>query len=192
MHNHYFSEAGEYTESAPANPGALPPANALRAEPENRPGFRPVVNATRDGWDYVEDHRGEEGWLNGAKTSVTALGPLPEGWSVTPPEGVTSGTDPVPTPEAPPQEEAKASPAAAEPIGSGTAKQISSGLKFSDLVLLEGEEERFLLSKRGTYHAPSCRFANKPGEWLTREKIYRENPAAKPCGICRPNGRVAP
>ncbi len=183
MINHYFSETGEYTASAPANPGALPPANALRVEPEKRPGFWPVLNAARDGWDFVEDHRGEEGWLNGEKAGVTALGPLPEGWSGTPPE---------PDHSDPGLANHSATAAEAAPVGQDNPAQNPNGMKFSDLVLLEGAEERFLLTRHGTYHTSTCRYRQKPGEWLTREKIYRENPAARPCGLCRPNGRKTP
>ncbi len=183
MNNHYFSETGAYTESAPANPGALPPANALRSEPEKRQGFWPVVNAARDGWDYVEDHRGEEGFVKGVREVITVLGPLPEGWSVTAPEPESPAGD---------RGNAKAEPAAA---ASGTATAAVKNpllAEFSDLVCLEGAEERFLLTKRGTYHTAACRFRHMAGEWLTREKICQANPAAKPCGICRPNGRNAP
>jgi hypothetical protein len=33
----------------------------------------------------VEDHKGKDGWLNGEPHKITEYGPLPEGWSDTPP-----------------------------------------------------------------------------------------------------------
>ncbi len=37
-------------------------------------------------WTIVEDWRGCEGYANGEPTVIETLGPLPEGWSETPPE----------------------------------------------------------------------------------------------------------
>ena len=36
-------------------------------------------------WEQVEDHRKEEGYVNGKKTVIYEAGPLPEGWSTEPP-----------------------------------------------------------------------------------------------------------
>lgn len=64
----------------------LIPAHAVAADvaplPPTRDGYARVLNATGDGWEYVEDYRGKEGWLpGGAPHVVVDLGPLPEGWS---------------------------------------------------------------------------------------------------------------
>lgn len=86
MENYYFDADGVFTGSAPANPDTLPPPNALRIAPPQRPGHWPVLNAARDGWDLREDHRGKEGWLLGEHCHIATLGSLPEEWSETPPE----------------------------------------------------------------------------------------------------------
>ncbi|MCD8351444.1 MAG: hypothetical protein LUC93_12625 [Planctomycetaceae bacterium] len=85
MDNHYYDDNGIYTCSAPANEGSLPPAGAVRESPPSRPGYWPKRTAANDGWELVEDHRGERGWLAGVPAVVRELGPLPEGWSSTPP-----------------------------------------------------------------------------------------------------------
>ncbi|BFR47425.1 hypothetical protein RVX_R27390 [Nitratidesulfovibrio sp. HK-II] len=81
----------------PLTDGAwLIPAHAVAAAdaplPPTRDGYARVLNATGDGWEYVEDHRGKEGWLpGGAPHVVVDLGPLPEGWSeVEPPQPLAS------------------------------------------------------------------------------------------------------
>lgn len=91
MENHYYDENGVYIGSAPAHDGTAAPANALRTAPDERAGFWPVVNASRDGWELAEDHRGARGWLAGVAVVVTALGPLPEGWTGEPPEESPAG-----------------------------------------------------------------------------------------------------
>ena len=93
MNNYYFDENGVFTGSAPANSGTLPPANALRDAPPETPGRWPVLNAAGDGWETLEDNRGKKGWLGGMAVEMTALGPLPDGWSDTPPEPRTDTGD---------------------------------------------------------------------------------------------------
>ncbi len=87
MENHYFDAAGIYTGSAPANPGSTAPQNALRLAPPARSGHWPVLNSAGDGWELREDHRGDEGFINGVPARVESLGPLPPGWSGAPPAG---------------------------------------------------------------------------------------------------------
>lgn len=53
MTNYYFDEKGFFAGSQPANPGSLPPENAVRIAPPAREGFAAVLNAARDGWDLV-------------------------------------------------------------------------------------------------------------------------------------------
>lgn len=85
LENHYFDKNFIYAGSMPAGDEEFSPLNALRVAPEMRDGYWPVINAARDGWDLLEDHRNREGWVNGEHVKITALGPLPEGWSDTPP-----------------------------------------------------------------------------------------------------------
>lgn len=80
MENYYYDENGVYTGSIPAHEGSLPPDNAIRAAPEFRDGFCPVLNDSRDGWILVEDNRGRQGWVDGVAVVVGELGPLPENW----------------------------------------------------------------------------------------------------------------
>ncbi len=86
MENHYFDAAGVYTGSAPANPGSGAPRDALRTPPPRQAGHWPVLNPAGDGWELREDHRGEEGFVDGAPYRIEALGPPPPGWSRTPPD----------------------------------------------------------------------------------------------------------
>jgi hypothetical protein len=97
MNLYYFDEQGVYAMTIPGDPDAagLPDNAVAVAPPEEIPaGHAPVVNAGRDGWDLVEDHRGREGWVYGEWTKIRAVGPLPEGWSDEPPEPDLSGLTP--------------------------------------------------------------------------------------------------
>lgn len=96
MNNYYFDENGIYTGCAPAHPDTIAPDNALRVAPERQDGFWPVLNAEKTAWDLVPDHRGQRGWLRGDPVVVAELGPLPEGWTRTPPEGVCEVDDSLP------------------------------------------------------------------------------------------------
>lgn len=80
MENHYFDAEGIYLGSAAANPGSVPPRNALRTPPPEKPGWWPVVDAEGTGWNLREDHRGKRGFVAGRLVCVEQLGPLPEGW----------------------------------------------------------------------------------------------------------------
>jgi hypothetical protein len=92
--NYYFDETSEmkpFTFHAMANPGTTPPRNATREKPplydEEKQafpkGFWVIWNGS--GWETTEDHRGESGYLDGVPTEIKEVGPLPEGWSETPP-----------------------------------------------------------------------------------------------------------
>ena len=87
MHNNYFDPTHPlrpYTHSLPAMPGTVPPANALRGQkPTARPGFHPAED--NEQWIDIEDHRGQSGYLNGEPCEIKDFGPLPAGWSDTPP-----------------------------------------------------------------------------------------------------------
>ena len=89
MTNYYFDKNGIYESSAPATKGTNPPDNAIRVSPpEHDKGLCPVLNANRDGWTLVEDHRGKEGYVNGQATKIEDVGPLPQGWTDEEPEYV--------------------------------------------------------------------------------------------------------
>lgn len=136
--NHYFdtdTPVRPYTHSLPANPGTLPPGNALRGEePPITKGFWPCE---KDGsWVDVEDHRertlakgfpagteqeGTKFWLpeNTHQTparKMTDIGPLPEGAVSAPPEQ--------------PLEEARAAKLAAIVAGANAVK-ASLSARFS-------------------------------------------------------------
>lgn len=64
--------------------GGPVPNNATRAQPELRTGHIPRWNGAA--WEQVEDHRGEEGWLDGTPCRIGDYGPYPDGWSATMPE----------------------------------------------------------------------------------------------------------
>ena len=62
----------------------LQPGMSLPVAPgDSKTGF--VWRVAGDAWEEVEDHRGESGYVNGVTTEIKEYGPLPDGWSVTPP-----------------------------------------------------------------------------------------------------------
>lgn len=70
--------------------------NTVFVEPEEREGFWPrwpVENPQATDWEYVENHKGKEGYVDGKPYKVLDYGPLPKGWSDTPPP------PPPPTPD---------------------------------------------------------------------------------------------
>lgn len=60
----------------------LLPNNATHTAPVLQDGFIPRWNG--EAWEQVENHKGEEGYLNGQPHTIKDYGPLPEGWSTTP------------------------------------------------------------------------------------------------------------
>ena len=88
MENHYFDHTHPlrpYTHSLPAMPGTVAPDNALRKEPPA--GMAGFHAAEKNGeWVYIEDHREEEGFLNGEPCVIQDYGPYPDGWSFEMPE----------------------------------------------------------------------------------------------------------
>lgn len=84
---HYSPDTNTYVGkeiSAPPPLGVGLPAYCTDvAPPEAQAGYSRVwIDGS---WQQVEDHRGETGYLNGVATTITALGPLPNSWSVTAP-----------------------------------------------------------------------------------------------------------
>lgn len=62
----------------------LMPPNSTTLAPEKRAGYAPVWNG--EAWDYIEDHRGETGWVGRKYVEIEELGPLPVGFSTEEPE----------------------------------------------------------------------------------------------------------
>ena len=91
MQNHYFDithPLQPYTHSLAAMPGTVAPVNALRGEkPTAKTGFWPAEKNGK--WEDIEDHRGKEGYLKGQPHTIEEYGPLPDGWSDTPPPPTT-------------------------------------------------------------------------------------------------------
>lgn len=62
----------------------LMPPSCTTVKPDTREGHAPVWNG--GAWEYVEDHRGEKGWVNRVPVEIKELGPLPDGFTVVEPE----------------------------------------------------------------------------------------------------------
>lgn len=75
---YYAGEAEDY---------GLLPNNATRTVPTIVEGFVPRWTGKK--WEQVEDHKGKSGYVNGVPTEIKEYGPLPEGWSDTPPAPTT-------------------------------------------------------------------------------------------------------
>ena len=70
----------------PPNAWTALPANSTAVEPlPARAGYARVLTLAGDGWEYVVDHRDTSGYVNGMAHTIIELGPLPQGWSPTPP-----------------------------------------------------------------------------------------------------------
>lgn len=65
----------------------LLPNNATRTAPIVEDGKIP--HWTGAAWEQVEDHKGKSGYVNGQPHEVKEYGPLPDGWSETPPPPTT-------------------------------------------------------------------------------------------------------
>jgi hypothetical protein len=63
-----------------ANIDSIPGPRATRVKPEDRPGMCPCWDPAAGVWFYVEDHRGEKGFVNKAPFTIEDLGAYPEGW----------------------------------------------------------------------------------------------------------------
>lgn len=71
---YYAGEVDDY--------GVLP-NNATYTVPTIVEGKVPRWTGKR--WEQIEDHKGKSGYVNGVPTEIKEYGPLPEGWSDTPP-----------------------------------------------------------------------------------------------------------
>jgi len=88
--NYYFDDDRVYAGSYPALEEAVaPPDNALWvAPPDGQPeGYAIVAKADRSGWEIVPDYRADGAYnQEGHWQKITSPGPLPDGWTVEPPE----------------------------------------------------------------------------------------------------------
>lgn len=67
----------------------IQPGNTLVVAPgKRRKGY--AQQRAGDVWREVEDHRGKEGFVGGEPFTVKKCGPLPDGWSETPPPPSTA------------------------------------------------------------------------------------------------------
>jgi hypothetical protein len=87
---HFDRETGEYLCSGVARVDPLEklpvvPAHSTSAAPPAVREGEAAVWVDDGWWTIVEDHRGESGYLDGEPITVSDLGPLPDGWSDTPP-----------------------------------------------------------------------------------------------------------
>lgn len=94
---HYDADTGVYlgTEAALPNPRdegkfLLPAHATFTAPPQTNAGQVAVFDAAKEVWTTLEDKRGTVFWLNGAEQTQEALGPLPQGASLTAPPPTTA------------------------------------------------------------------------------------------------------
>jgi hypothetical protein len=88
---HYDAATGEYLDATTAQESPLEtgvfllPAYATTiAPPDATTGCARIWDGSA--WGQAEDHRGEQGYVDGVAATVTELGALPDGWSVNAPE----------------------------------------------------------------------------------------------------------
>ena len=80
----YQCDASGYFVEETEDYGGPLPNNAVRPAPEIRKGYIPHWTGTA--WEQVENHKGREGYMDGKPFTIKTYGPLPDGWSDTPPE----------------------------------------------------------------------------------------------------------
>lgn len=78
----YQYDANGYFAGAVEDFGLLP-NNATYTDPKEKAGHIPRWKGQQ--WEQVENHKGKEGYVDGVAFTVKDYGPLPEGWSDTPP-----------------------------------------------------------------------------------------------------------
>lgn len=86
----YQYDASGYFAGEVEDYGVLP-NNATRTAPMEQDGHIPRWNGAA--WEQVEDHKGEEGYVNGQPHTIKNYGPLPEDWSQTPPQPTQAERD---------------------------------------------------------------------------------------------------
>lgn len=80
----YQYDASGYFVGEVEDYGGPLPNNSTRTVPEVRNGYIPHWTGTA--WEQVENHKGREGYMDGKPFTIKTYGPLPDGWSDTPPE----------------------------------------------------------------------------------------------------------
>ena len=91
MFDNYFDHTRPgmpYTHSHPTLAGTFPAGNAVRDEekPTAPEGYHTGWDAEKKEWVDLENHIGKQGWVDGEPVTIKEFGPLPDGWSDTPPE----------------------------------------------------------------------------------------------------------
>ncbi len=110
---HQYDSDGYYAE--PIEDFGLLPNNSTHVKPVLLAGFIPRWDGKA--WQQVENHKDEEGYLNGEPYRIKDYGPYPEGFSLTPPE-----------PPKPTLEELKAR--AIAQIDAATSNEILAGFAY--------------------------------------------------------------
>lgn len=80
----YQYDAEGYFAGETVSFNGLMPNGCVDVAPPIITGFIPRWNGKA--WDQVEDHRGEEGFVDGQPIIIRDYGARPEGWSLEPPE----------------------------------------------------------------------------------------------------------
>lgn len=78
----YQYDASGYFAGEVEDYGLLP-NNATYTLPKLQDGYIPHWNG--NAWDLIENHKGKQGYVDGQPYTVKDYGPLPTGWSDTPP-----------------------------------------------------------------------------------------------------------
>lgn len=93
---HYHPDTAEYLDTGAALPNPreqgkfLLPAHAtFTAPPQTNAGRVAVFDPAKEVWTTLEDKRGTVFWLNAEQQTQEALGPLPQGASLTAPQPTT-------------------------------------------------------------------------------------------------------
>lgn len=86
--NNYFDQhipCGPLLTRCPPTKDSMLPANALQGStPTSKAGYHPGEKNGK--WIQIEDHRSEEGYLDGQPHTISDFGPYPDGWTTTPPQ----------------------------------------------------------------------------------------------------------
>lgn len=206
MYNHYFNENGEYKCSIMAYDWAVPAPDCIRLEDriDIPAGFWPVVNATKDGFALVENHRGKEGWVGKKRIKITALGPLPDGWTENEPASLDTRTPAEKREDAyllevdqyrndalSYQLEANAYRLDGNLTAAVAAEEkMNAALRCyrdkKEEIRARFPDTKYLLSPTGTYHDTACSYTGQSSDLLTLAEIAGRNPGAKPCSRCNP------
>lgn len=83
MEKVYQYNASRYYVGETCHYGGPLPNNTTLVAPDLQEGYIPRWIRTE--WEQVENHKDKEGYVNGERFTIKEYGPLPEGWSDTPP-----------------------------------------------------------------------------------------------------------